>query len=300
MTLTLVPGPYLRAGQAVATVTIANDPLGGIAVVDADAPGPVEDGRTWATAYRTLTAALAQVSSIDTFWVAEGTYTPGAAAGDTFVLGTDTVLYGGFAGTETSVNQRNWTAHETVLSGDLGGGVFAQHVLTKATGASAVLDGFTVRDGRGGAADGGGVYHAAGSLTRGQLPAQRQQRQQWWRVVCGGGDDDDGRGLRFVRQCGRCRWRGRAFSGATGLCARGFRRKCGGRSRRRVVRRRRRWLEHASQLRLRGQQRGAGSGGGGGALYFSGDAARGIPQRHILQEPGQLGRRGDPDAGRGS
>ena len=133
--------------------------------MDADAPGPAEDGKTWATAYRTLTAALAQVPSIDTFWVAEGTYTPGATAGDTFLLGADTALYGGFAGTETSVNQRSWTAHETVLSGDLGGGVFAQHVLTKGTGGLTVLDGFTIRDGAGGAADGGGIYQASGALS---------------------------------------------------------------------------------------------------------------------------------------
>ena len=165
VTLTLAPGDYQVGVPNSDTVTIANDAEGGLVRVDLDALGPTEDGKTWATAYRTLTAALAQVPAADEFWVAEGAYTPGGAATDTFNLGPDVVLYGGFAGTETSLSQRDWTANETVLSGDLGGGVFARHVLTKSTAGPAVLDGFTVREGAAGAADGGGIYQTAGTLT---------------------------------------------------------------------------------------------------------------------------------------
>ena len=172
MTLLLLPGPYALGAESNAAVTIENDPTGGLVLVDADAPGVVEDGKTWSTAYRSLAAALANVFSAD-IWVAQGTYTPGATTADTFALGSDVALYGGFAGAETNVNQRNWAARETVLSGSLGGGVFAQHVLTKGTGGLTVLDGFTIRDGAGGAADGGGMLPGERRAERGQLPLPR-------------------------------------------------------------------------------------------------------------------------------
>ena len=86
-------------------------------------------------------AALAAYHAVTgaEFHVAAGVYLPGADAGATFNIGAASAVFGGFAGTETNANQRDWSAHETVLSGNLGGGVFAQHVITKGTAQNVIF-----------------------------------------------------------------------------------------------------------------------------------------------------------------
>lgn len=92
--------------------------------VDADAPAG-GNGSSWATAYKDLNAALSAVTScsyISQIWVAEGTYKPAGANGNrsaSFILRPQAALYGGFAGTEQSLSERDWAAHPTILSGDL-------------------------------------------------------------------------------------------------------------------------------------------------------------------------------------
>jgi len=95
-------------------------------------------------------------------WVAEGRYVP--TAGDSrnasFALQHGVFLFGGFDGGETRFDERDVAVNETILSGDIG--VQGQtddnsvHVVTclheAGCDATAVLDGFTVRDGH---ADGG-------------------------------------------------------------------------------------------------------------------------------------------------
>jgi hypothetical protein len=57
-------------------------------------------------------------------WVSEGVYRPATSANRsaTFLLNKGNVaLHGGFAGTETSRDERDWQKYRTVLSGDLGG-----------------------------------------------------------------------------------------------------------------------------------------------------------------------------------
>ena len=104
--------------------------------VDADAT-PGGDGLSWATAFDDLQAGLeaAEVANGDgdagndvrAIWIAEGVYRPSKEleAGDprsaSFSLVDGVTVYGGFAGTETNVAERDLGAnHETVLSGDLG------------------------------------------------------------------------------------------------------------------------------------------------------------------------------------
>ncbi len=85
----------------------------------------------------------------------------------TFALPAGVGVYGGFAGTETARAERDWTAHVTVLSGDIGtignAADNARHVVTAGPGAH--LDGFTVTGGNAGALAaqaGGGILSTGG------------------------------------------------------------------------------------------------------------------------------------------
>jgi len=120
------------------------------------------NGATWASAFQSLQDALAAAPGQRLeIWVAEGTYRPSDMRDPaaSFVLREGVELYGGFAGTETKRAQRDWKTRSTILSGDIGGTNFSLNSLHVVTGANgAVLDGFTIRDGKanGGTYDGHG------------------------------------------------------------------------------------------------------------------------------------------------
>jgi hypothetical protein len=116
-----------------------------------------------------LQTALGGAGADDEIWVAAGTYTPtpGSDPNATFALVNGAGVYGGFAGTETARDQRDWTAHVTTLSGNLSGGAHSLHVVTAdGTTLATVLDGFTVTGGQAPTGAGGGVLILSdGSLT---------------------------------------------------------------------------------------------------------------------------------------
>jgi len=114
------------------------------------------DGQSWATAYPTIQEGVneAYARGGGDVWVATGAYVD---TGDQVVtLKYGVSVYGGFLGKETKQSQRNWEANVTVIDGE--------NVRRCVRGSNgAVLDGFTVRQGRG--VSGGGMYNSGASPT---------------------------------------------------------------------------------------------------------------------------------------
>jgi predicted outer membrane repeat protein len=148
--------------------------------VDATSTASDPDGLTWATAFTTVqqgidaayaSSQLVDPASICQVWVAQGDYhiyVDGPA--DTVQLSLYVHVFGGFAGTETALDERDWVGNVTVLDGSSEASstdrVF--HVVTGATGG--VLDGFTITNGyAGGFGDGedegGGMWNDWASPT---------------------------------------------------------------------------------------------------------------------------------------
>jgi uncharacterized surface protein with fasciclin (FAS1) repeats len=86
--------------------------------VDADATG-AGDGTSWADAYTSLSDAIAGAAADDQVWIAAGTYVP--PADSTFFIDKSLALLGGFAGTETMLDERDPAANVVTLSGDVAG-----------------------------------------------------------------------------------------------------------------------------------------------------------------------------------
>src|SRR5262249_32182768 len=92
------------ASQA-ATLTIQPSRLH----VNASAPAG-GNGLSWAAAYQRIEQALMS-SSLDScgseIWVAAGTYAPGNSPGGAYHMTNHVAIYGGFAGGETALYERN-------------------------------------------------------------------------------------------------------------------------------------------------------------------------------------------------
>lgn len=140
------------------------------------------DGQSWQTAYNQLQDALQAAEQGDQIWVAQGTYFPDEGTGQTnddrestFLIKYGVNLYGGFAGTESSLDERNWKLNRTILNGDLDHndrydgeivgipfGNNAYHVVSILDSASQRMDGLVITGGAAEGADnetrGGGIY----------------------------------------------------------------------------------------------------------------------------------------------
>lgn len=111
---TLLPMAFL-------TVLLHSVPAQTILYVDQNASGNA-DGSSWTNAFIRLQQALAVAQDGDEIWVAKGTYYPTTTDNRTiyYDLPSGVALYGGFASGETQLTQRDWVAHPTILSGDIG------------------------------------------------------------------------------------------------------------------------------------------------------------------------------------
>lgn len=159
------------------------------------------NGSSWADAYTKLQDALVAAGSGVQVWVARGVYYPDEGGGKTnddraatFQLLNGVAIYGGFAGTELSLLQRNPVTNITVLSGDIdkndttdANGVVTtysdivgnnsyQVVTGSGTNVTAILDGFTITGGLANGSTGpcvnvcgAGLFNNAGSPTLANL-----------------------------------------------------------------------------------------------------------------------------------
>ncbi|HQY40730.1 MAG TPA: choice-of-anchor Q domain-containing protein [Ferruginibacter sp.] len=141
---------------------LAAPDISGIVYVDKTKSG---NGSSWADAVPELSDALKAAASnnaIQEIWVAKGTYYPLIDAAltclpannrdKTFLLRTGVKLFGGFAGNETAISQRDYISNETILSGDIGtAGVTTDncyHVVVSAGPVGdAEINGFTITGG---------------------------------------------------------------------------------------------------------------------------------------------------------
>ncbi len=137
-----------------------------IIYVDASATGE-NNGSSWENAFTDLQGALDISLRGDEIWVAAGIYMPGSDRRASFQLKDGVAVIGGFAGTETEREQRNWNVNKTILSGDIGetddNSDNCYHVVYAGdVSETAMFDGFTIT---GGNADdvpggsGGGMYN---------------------------------------------------------------------------------------------------------------------------------------------
>lgn len=123
-------GLLLSVGSA---SLVASDTL--FVRADASANG---DGRTWPTAFRSIHVALATSVPGDEIWVSAGTY---AVSSEVLNVGNGVRLFGGFIGSETQREQRNWLRHETILRAEPGTGPI---INLTGVDSSTVVDGFTL------------------------------------------------------------------------------------------------------------------------------------------------------------
>lgn len=148
--------------------------------VDQDVSGGAADGTSWANAFSDLSAALAASAMMGggctEVWVAQGIYFPNTngltnPAAATFALSSGVKVYGGFAGDETLLSQRNVDANPTVLSCDFDGNDVSSNgreencdraVTADAVDATTRFDGFVVTGGDATGRGGGMVINNSG------------------------------------------------------------------------------------------------------------------------------------------
>ena len=122
-------------------------------------PNGAGNGSSWSEAKGDLRQALATAASGTQIWVAQGTYTPTKCTVCTvsdrnysFEIPSGVAVFGGFNGSETALNQRNWKNFPTVLSGNIDNDTTLNYnsfnvIYTRNVSKSTILDGFTITEG---------------------------------------------------------------------------------------------------------------------------------------------------------
>ena len=134
-----------------------------IIYVDINAVGS-DSGLSWYHADPNLQRALQKAQAWDSnqIWVASGTYKPTTEVEDyntAFELVNGVDIYGGFAGYESAITQRNLMINQTILDGNLPDYGVVNVVSANDVNEATIIDGFTITNGWC-----GGIYSVNSSL----------------------------------------------------------------------------------------------------------------------------------------
>ena len=117
-----------------------------------------KSGESWSLAKRSVQGAIDAARANDEIWVAAGVYEEHLSNKVIDGASVDVALYGGFAGTETARDQRDWETNFSILDGTADGAVVR---ITSFAGPGMRVDGFVIRNGRAAPLDpsdpGGGI-----------------------------------------------------------------------------------------------------------------------------------------------
>jgi len=133
---------------------LSSSAMAAIWYVDSEMTGS-GDGTSWATAFQTIQEAVDAAVSEDEIWVKKGVY---VLFFSQIEIAKSMSIYGGFTGTETQRNQRNWNKNETVVDGLHK----VRGFYITADAANVTVDGFSINNGNA-SSDGAGIYNAANS-----------------------------------------------------------------------------------------------------------------------------------------
>lgn len=127
------------------------------------------NGSSWDHALGSVQEALQRSRSGDQIWVAAGTYftTTDGDRSKSFIIPDGVALYGGFTGTESSVDQRDPKSNPTYLSGEIGTASRNDNaftvVFTENVSASTIVDGFTIANGAANGSDESRIMEIGGA-----------------------------------------------------------------------------------------------------------------------------------------
>jgi len=146
----------LRNNAEIFAVATEDTPIenwgGEVIYVDDTATGYYHNGTSWECAYKDLQAAIARAKKGcgTQIWVAKGTYYPGDDPTMSFKIPDNISVYGGFAGTESELNQRDIKANPTILSGYIRtvNGIEERNIAVVTMNNACMLDGVIVSRGR--------------------------------------------------------------------------------------------------------------------------------------------------------
>ena len=144
-----------------------------------DTGNDANSGRGWSQAKKTVQAGINAIEGSHEVWVAVGNH-KAETTSQRIVMKSGIKLYGGFIGTETSLEQRNWNINQTILDG---GGIGPTLKLSNVTGCE--INGFVIRNGSN--TKGGGIYCTNASATLANNIIRSNNGDNGWGGIGGSG-----------------------------------------------------------------------------------------------------------------